>query len=490
MQPSNLTVMKKSLLVLFTLFFGLAFLAGCEPKSSHHDSSELVLEGDGAPQVSDPRLGRPLEPSTGPADQIRTESDQTGPPPPREIEGAPPANRGGVGGPARPPIHQELNPDTGSPLDPINSLPDVEFHMTTGDRSVEPILKDLSANVFSPNYPNLQWPPQPIISMTIESVSEGRSSISGGVRILRLGPNFTNSLLDSYKISFVMYGSMRRNQNRGRPEILSFQERDREAIQVENLRPELIFRNEASGLIYPKVEDGFPMIGLCKFEGRKGNEGVRGGGIESPIGGPSASRQTSTNIIISYETNYFPLNSRVAVLDYLYRVCADSFQRQVRPHLPSQLAEISDSVNMMTRGNIQYCDSKPANDITNGRTDQCTPGPNDGRSPMGDDQCSCWARRNFRPQRLDKQVPRCVFNTFDNGHRCELRSLEGNLCPLYYNARTGHVQGTHAGYLSEITVGSEAEKRCDYGLRCRLEGPLWMARFFRLSSAVCERPTP
>lgn len=202
---------------------------------------------------------------------------------------------------------------------------------------------------------------------------------------------------------------------------------------------------------YFKVDEGYPMVGLCKFDLTLQISRTKKGSVDFIIGSHTEADDEVQTYSYAVYSNFFQLESHVPIQDYLRVKCKEHFSYAVR-----YIAE-TDFNKLIAEYFAHYHPSAEC-ELPEGALD-----------PKGDASCMKWFRNPLKVMGMYRKltVPRCVQNSVGIP-KCVVRSIEGKRCPLYWEngSLVDRKPGRRFDYWNYATADDTQAFYCDKGLKC------------------------
>lgn len=335
--------------------------------------------------------------------------------------------------------------------------------------ATEDTKSDVMQELLGTNRPALQYPafPRTWVEMSLISNQDSNTSYefstSALSKVLPLGiiPGLTSTLKAgvgvqyniNYRYSttstFIAMTSLRRLQpnatdNSKAPYALITGDQPRNELRS------IIHWDPENKRTYFKVDNEYPMLGLCRFDMSLLISRTKKGTVDFIIGSHSSADEEVQSISYSVYSNFFQLESHVPTQDYLRVKCKETFSYAVRYVVEADFNKFIAEF---------YAHNHPKSEC------ELPEGPLD---PKGDASCQRWFKSyNVAGYYRQFTVPRCLQN-FEGIPKCVVRGKEATRCPLYWKDGdlTDRKPGRKMDAFNFASADDERAFYCDKGLRC------------------------
>lgn len=335
---------------------------------------------------------------------------------------------------------------------------------------------ELFRQLLSAETESLSWPafPRIWIERSIQTFKASNTSLGMNVPVLDSGAKLSIGFRYGLKTTFILISSLRRSdQQVGRGPLDSFSPLA-EGTDPKKVEASIVHWDENQKVAFPKIRDGYPMVGFCAFEAslqmdKTGKAELNAIALSQSVEGGET--EMIQQILFS---NFFQVRSDISIRDYLEDVCGNIFRDQVE-------RSVVDDFSKMVVEKVLLRNPKH----------QCEP-PAAGEDPaaleIGDPSCLEWHNSYYSRAIRKMTVPRCILGR-TGAYQCQLRARENKSCSLYMDAKTGKRSETITSRSSVRITGGDFSFPCDRtkGLRCQLTHEPWMflGEAFLPGSSIC-----
>ncbi|MCB9073393.1 MAG: hypothetical protein H6623_07205 [Bdellovibrionaceae bacterium] len=215
---------------------------------------------------------------------------------------------------------------------------------------------------------------------------------------------------------------------------------------------------------YFKVENDYPMVGLCKYEMSLQIAKTKKGKVEFIIGSYSDDEEEVQPVSYAVYSNFFQIESNVPIQDYLRVKCQDSFSEAVRFLVETDFNKLIAEYF----ANYHPLDSCKLSSTT---------------EPAGDASCMEWFNSTTPKAFRFGTVPRCVIGKWGTT-QCVLKSKKNGACPLYWSKEGKLTDVNPEKRLYSKATAGDIDFACDEGLTCKSDNS-WLD-YIGLRSAHCK----
>jgi hypothetical protein len=188
-----------------------------------------------------------------------------------------------------------------------------------------------------------------------------------------------------------------------------------------------IFKTGTDSLVYPNVEENFPIVGFCSFEAKYVNESQSQKGISLLTLNADQENLESEPVSYYVTSKLFQINGKISLKHYLHSICGGLFKNKIEDKVMADFDKIKHEMEFTYElGKVNL------------KTGLCQPttSPSDLPSEFSDDSCADWHESNFSPTIGARTVARCEFDNYKKQHYCVLKSKENRTCPLYWDTKS------------------------------------------------------
>lgn len=202
---------------------------------------------------------------------------------------------------------------------------------------------------------------------------------------------------------------------------------------------------------YFKVDDDYPMLGLCKFDMSLQIANSKKGTVDFLIGSHSEAQEEVQSFSYSVYSNFFQIEKNVPIQDYLRVKCKENFSYAVR-------YVVETDFNKLIAEYFAHYHPSAECELPQGKLD-----------PKGDATCKDWFNNSFKVAGYYRQftVPRCAQNA-DGIPKCGVRGKETTRCPLYWQdgSLVDRKPGRRFDTFNLASMDDTKAFYCDKGLKC------------------------
>jgi hypothetical protein len=364
--------------------------------------------------------------------------------------------------------YTSINPDLGMvTMDPAELS---DFKNKLNDQLF--IVKKNGRELMWPSFPRV-WTERSIVEQ--KNINVGNS---GGINPFSVGLKFKFNLSNQYtlKTTFVMISSTKPNDAKLYDETVG---------EYPILRN--IYKTGPDNLVYPNVENNFPIVGFCSFEAKyvveKQNQ------FSASFFTFDAEKLDIYSEPVSYyiTSKLFQINSKISVKHYLHSVCGEIFTQKIEEKVMQDFDKIKHEMEFHA-----------ALDTLNIRSGLCQPSTSEDQNlqkneTADDESCSAWHKSHFTSAISDRSIARCAYDENKKNNYCVLKAKENHTCPMYWNTKTktyeSDVSKTSRTAISATDGYNELACDTTNGFECRFtRKPIFLLNIpFLQGRAVCIR---
>lgn len=296
----------------------------------------------------------------------------------------------------------------------------------------------------------LDWPQLPRVFWKFDKYTNETINHYAGLQygMQRLTGTVKHNISFKYNRStgLILVGSLRPNDRRLSPT----EEAAMFAKGIMGAEP-MVKDDFTSGLLYPNVRKGYPLVGMCVFEVSIARESSNFLGIDFFGSGHNKENIEGFGTPFTLFSNFFQLDAdKLVIGDYIEDVCQRKFSAGVKDWVETQFFNFHRAYRTEKEST---CFRERA-------------GANGDRRPEGDRACMAWHRQLPENVRA-RSVPRCIRQDDDLFHCTAVNTSIGARCPF--------TQAGNSKLMASLSVNDfvELSLPCDpaRGLYCQSTWP-------------------
>jgi hypothetical protein len=245
-----------------------------------------------------------------------------------------------------------------------------------------------------------------------------------------------------------------------------------------------IFKMGSDHLVYPNIEDNFPIVGFCSFEAKYTNETQVQTGVSVLTFNLDQENINSEPVSYYVTSKLFQVSDKISIKHYLRSVCGQIFKQKIEQKVIEDFAKIKHEMEFqlnLDALNLEDGLCQPSTVSTVPQTEE------------SDDSCITWHETKFSPVIAARTIARCKYDDFKKNYYCILRSKENKTCPIYWDSKSKSYE-TNLAKAKKTAISATSgyfEFPCDIenGFQCKFtDNPIFLFNIpFITGRGVCTR---